>query len=279
MLAWLAQLDFLSALLWSCVGFGGLTLLSLAMGFAIERLLQPRGLAVFSIPLRPGQYRKEALGNLLWHLLWCPVFAWVISRGWIRFGEGLGRELLTFFACLYGFQAYYWLLHRAMHHKRLMFTHRWHHESLVTTPLTGFSMHPLEGLGWCVGFLGPALLASQEVEIGAIGYFAFLAFAWYGNIVGHANAEFMPKLAATHAYSRVVSNPISYHALHHARFKGHYGFATSWADALFGTQFPDWIAVARQVQSGRPLAKLNTKLGKLDTKLDAEAGSSRPPAA
>jgi Delta7-sterol 5-desaturase len=260
MAAWLTQLDLLTALWLSFAGFTGLTLLSLAMGFAIERVVQARGLTVFAIPLRPGQLRKEALGNLLWHLLWCPLFALVLAQGWLRFGEGLGRELLTFFACVYGFQAYYWLLHRAMHHKRLMFMHRWHHESLVTTPLTGFSMHPLEGLGWCLGFIGPALLASQVVEIGVYGYLGFLVFAWYGNIVGHANAEFMPKLAATRGYSRVISNPISYHSLHHARFKGHYGFATSWADELFGTQFADWIAVAKRVQGGRPLERLNEKL-------------------
>ena len=40
----------------------------------------------------------------------------------------------------------------------------------------------------------------------------------------------------------------------------HYGFATSWADALFGTQFPDWIPVAERVYEGKALTKLNEKL-------------------
>jgi Delta7-sterol 5-desaturase len=260
MRSWLETLDFLDALLVSFVGFVALTLLSLAVGFAVERRTQARGRKVFDIALKPGQLRKEALGNLLWHLLWCPVFAWVLAQGWLRFGDGLGRELLTFVGLAFAFQAYYWFLHRAMHLKKLMFMHRWHHDSLVTTPLTGFSMHPLEGIGWCVGFLGPALLASTFTEIGAYGFMAFLAFNWYGNIIGHANADFMPDFSTVRAYNRVIANPISYHCLHHARFKGHYSFATSWADELFGTQFPDWIDVARRVQRGEPLRKLNERV-------------------
>jgi Delta7-sterol 5-desaturase len=267
MRTWLEGLDFIDALLAAAAGFGALTLLSLASGFAVERLFQARGHKIFDIPLKPGQLRKEVIGNLLWHLLWCPVLALVLAQGWLRFGDGLGRELLTFLGLNFAFQAYYWILHWTMHRKRLMFMHRWHHDSLVTTPLTGFSMHPLEGIGWCVGFLGPALLASTVTAIGAYGLVAFLVFNWYGNIIGHANAEFMPKPAATRAYSRVISNPISYHALHHARFKGHYSFATSWADELFGTQFPDWIAVARRMQrGGEPLRRLNERVAEPDEK-------------
>jgi hypothetical protein len=38
-----------------------------------------------------------------------------------------------------GFQAFYWTLHRAML-QHLLFVHRWHHRSRVTTPLSGQSM-------------------------------------------------------------------------------------------------------------------------------------------
>ena len=255
---WLADLDFATALVASFVGFGLLTLLSTASGYLIERVYRDR--KVFDIALKPGQLRHEILGTVLWHLLWCPLFALALSSGVLRFGEGIARELLTFFGCAVAFQLYYYFLHRGMHLKSMMFMHRWHHHSLVTTPMTGFSMHPLEGVGWVIGFLGPAMLASVFTPIGAWGFLGFLVFDWYGNIVGHANAEFMPKLAATRGYSRVISNPISYHCLHHARFKGHYGFATSWADELFRSQFPDWIAVAERVQGGEPLHKLNEKL-------------------
>jgi lathosterol oxidase len=272
MQAWLADLNFTTALLVSVVGSTALTLISVAQGYLIEWIFRDR--KIFDIPLKPRQLRKEAVGTLLWHLLWCPLLALILVSGWLRFGEGLARELLTFVGCIFAFQAYYYFLHRAMHLKPLMFMHRWHHDSLVTTPLTGFSMHPLEGVGWCVGFFGPALLASVVTEIGAIGFLSFLAFSWYGNIVGHANVEFMPKVTATRGYSRVISNPISYHSLHHARFKGHFGFATSWADELFGSQFPDWIAVAKRVQSGQPLQKLNERAGApVRATLDLSAGA------
>lgn len=256
---WLDQLGFVDAL-WICsAAFGALTLVSIASGYAIERLF--RAYPIYDVPLRPGQLRHELLGNLLWHLLWCPIVAWVVSHELLRFGEGWPRELATFFGCIAAFQLYYYWLHRVMHHQRMMFMHRWHHRSLVTTPLTGFSMHPLEGVGWVLGFLGPALLASLVVPIGAWGLLAFLAFAWFGNITGHTNVEWMPKPAATRGYSRVISNPITYHCLHHARFLGHYGFATSWADELFGTQFDDWMAATVRVRGGEPLHSLRERVG------------------
>jgi sterol desaturase/sphingolipid hydroxylase (fatty acid hydroxylase superfamily) len=59
----------------------------------------------------------------------------------------------------------------------------------------------------------------------------------------------------------VISNPITYHCLHHARFLGHYGFATSWADELFGTQFDDWMAATVRVRGGEPLHSLRERVG------------------
>lgn len=258
MAGWLSNLSFLDALALSAGAFTGLTLLSLAIGYRAERAAQGR--TVFDLPLKRGQTRQEIIGNVLFHLMWAPALALAISSGALRFGEGLGRELGTFAFAVFAFQALYWLMHRAMHWRPLFFTHRWHHDSLVTTPMTGFSMHPLEGVGWIACFIGPAALVSVFTEIGAIGYLLFLLAAWSGNIVGHANAELMPELSSTTWGSRLFANPVSYHCLHHARFDGHYGFATSWMDAIFGTQWPDWIAVSKRVRGGQPLTSLRQRV-------------------
>lgn len=208
--------------------FVGLTLLSLASGYAAERHYQERGRKVFDVPYKRGQVRTELLCNVLFHLVWIPGLAGTLASGALTFGTGVVIEVATFFVCLYFFQAYYWFLHRAMHWRPLFFMHRWHHESLVTSPLTGFSMSPLEAVGWAIGFLAPAVILSQLWAVGAWGYLGFLAFAWYGNIAGHANAEYMPAFVSTRWGSRLYANPISYHSLHHARFEKHYGFGTAW---------------------------------------------------
>lgn len=238
----------------------GLTLLAVAAGYGAERVYGARGMKVFDLPLKRGQLRTEIVGNVLWHLYWIPVAALALSSGFVSFDAGWERELLTFVVCVWGFQAYYWVLHRAMHLKPLFFVHRWHHESLVTTPLTGFSFSPLEGVGWIVGFLGPVALLGAFDLAGAWGFLGFLTIAWYGNIVGHANVEMMPALTSTTWGSRLFSNPITYHCLHHARFDGHYGFATAWMDALFGTQWDDWIAASKRTRAGEPLTELRERV-------------------
>lgn len=257
---WLSSLSFLEALAWAAAFFVGLTLFSLASGYATERRYWKLGRKVFDVPYKRGQVRTEILGNVLFHLVWIPAFAAVVASGVLEWGSGVLLELVTFFVSIATFQAYYWLLHRAMHWRPLFFVHKWHHESLVTSPLTGFSMSPLEAIGWVVGFILPAFALSQIGAVGAWGWLGFLAFAWYGNIAGHANAEYMPAFVSSQWGSRLFANPISYHSLHHARFERHYGFATSWMDAIFGTQWPDWIAVSERVRGGEPLTKLREKL-------------------
>jgi len=260
MTSWLSGLSFLHVLGYTAGVSVGLTLLSLLVAYPVQRSLQARGRKIFDLPLKRGQLNRELLGNVLWHLMSIPLFAWCLTSGVLRFGDGLAREAMTFFLCVYAFQALYWFLHRAMHWPPVFFVHKWHHDSLVTTPLTGFSMHPLEGLGWMVCFVGPAALVSLFTEVGFWGYLAFVAVAWTGNIVGHINAEMMPALSSTKWGSRLYGNPVSYHCLHHARFDGHYGFATSWMDAIFGTQWSDWVAVSNRVRGGEPLTKLRERV-------------------
>lgn len=259
MAAWLTGLTFVEALGWASALFVSLTLVSLAAGYAVERRTWATAGKIFDVPARRGQLRHEVIGTALFHVIWLPAVAGALASGLVRFSGGLGRELVTFFGAMFFFQVYYWLMHRAMHWRPLFFLHRWHHRSLVTSPMTGFSMSPLEAVGWTVGFLAPAALLSLAGGAGAWGYLGFLGVAWYGNIAGHANAEYMPALTSTRWGSRLFSNPISYHALHHARFDRHYGFATAWMDAILGTQWPDWIPLSRRVRGGAPMTSLRER--------------------
>jgi len=256
---WIASRSFIELLLACLALCVSLTLIGLASGHALERISWARGRKVYDVPLKRRQRQREALGTVLFHLLFVPALAGALALGAIRFSEGWGPEIAGFFVPWYVFQLGYYPMHRAMHSRALFWMHRWHHESLVTTPMSGLSMHPAEALGWIVLMLGPALVLTELGLLGLYGFAFFLSMHWIGNIAGHANAEIFPT-RSTRLTTLLWSNPISYHSLHHARFDGHYGFVAATLDRLFGTEFPDWLAVHRRVFGGKPLTSLREKV-------------------
>lgn len=239
------------------VFFVGLTLVSLGVGFAVERALP--GKRIVAVPLAEGQLRFEALGNVVFLGIATVSFTAALRSEVVRFGEpSVGRDVGTFFALLVSFQVFYFFLHRAMHTRALLFLHRWHHRSRVVTPLSGQSMSAGEALGWMIGYVGLPLLLSRLVPIGFTGWAAYTAFNVFGNIVGHANVEPTAKPAATRAAS-IFANPFVYHALHHARWTVNYGFQAAGMDRLFGTECDDWEDLYARVSSGRPMATLHER--------------------
>lgn len=256
---WIAERSFAEMLL-ACLALClTLTAIGLASGWAAERFWWPRGRKVYDVPLKRDQLRHEALGTALFHLVFVPPFALALWSGAIRFSEGWLAQALGFGVAWYGFVGAYYFVHRALHTRALFWVHRWHHDSMVTTPMTGLSMHPLEALTWVVMLLGPPIVLSRLGLLGLWGWGFFLAVHWIGNIAGHANAEMFP-FPSTRLSTVLFSNPISYHSLHHARFDGHYGFAVAIMDRLFGTELPDWLAVHRRVFGGTPMRSLREKL-------------------
>ena len=231
-----------------------LTLTCIGIGFAQEALAKKHQRLIFDVPLAKGQLRHEMLGTIIFHAIFVPSLAFVWWK-LATFTTGWAEELVTFLVCLYSFQVYYYWFHRAMHTHALYRFHKWHHRSQVMTPIAGLSMGPVEALGWTLGILAPVVVLGQLGWLGAWGLIALLAFHWYGNITGHANAEFIPKPFGTKLVS-TFANPVTYHALHHARFQGHYGFGAAYMDRLGHTEFPDWQKVHARVMAARPLRRM-----------------------
>jgi Delta7-sterol 5-desaturase len=257
MAAELAGLSLLGIATGVLVFFGGMTIVALALGFLLERALPNK--RVFSVPLAKEQYRFEAIGNLGFVAIATLTISGVLATGAVRFGEpSTARSGATFFAMLASFQIFYWTLHRAMHTRRLLVVHRWHHRSRVTTPLSGQSMHPIEAGFWMLGYAGLPILFSRIAPISLEGWAAYLAFNVFGNIIGHANCEPTAKLAATRLAS-LFANPFVYHALHHARWTVNYAFQASIMDRLFGTEASDWEDLYARVSSGNPMTRMDEK--------------------
>ncbi|MFO0610891.1 MAG: sterol desaturase family protein [Polyangiales bacterium] len=234
-----------------------LTVHASALGFAVERLLPRR--RIFAVPLFPGQYRFELLGNAVFLAVVTAAFTAALRFDVVRFGPGGAlRDGLTFAAMLAGFQVYYWFLHRALHTKALVRFHRWHHRSQVTTPLTGQSVSFVESLGWVAGYVGLPWLYSRFAPVGFWGLAGYVAFNVTGNVFGHANVEPTARPAASRA-ATWFANAFVYHALHHARWNGHYSFQAAFMDRVMGTEWNDWPALYDRIVEGHPLESLKAR--------------------
>lgn len=236
--------------------FAGLTIVSSSVGFLYERLLRHR--RIWDIPLKPGQLAVEARYNVLFVAVQTASLAAALGTGFLRLSDG-GSAWLTAIAVHVVFQIYYYALHRAMHHPRLIRVHRHHHWSQVTTPLSGQSVSFVEALGWAVGYVGAPALLSLVMPVSAVGLTGYLVFNVYGNLVGHSNFEVFGRRATMNRTLALVSPPFLFHALHHARWTGHYGFATAWTDRLLGTEWPDYLPLEERIQDGHPLTSLKVR--------------------
>lgn len=237
--------------------FVGLTVVNVALGFGFERLVPSR--RVMDLPLPAGQLRHELVGNVVFVAACVVAFTSALGARAVRFGDAsFGRGAVTFVVLMLGFQVFYYGLHRAMHTRALLRFHRWHHESQVTTALSAQSVSPAEALGWMVGYVGLPLAISLVWPISFWGWAAYMAFNVSGNVVGHANVELSGSASGTRAMS-AFANPWVYHALHHARWTGHYGFQAAAMDRIFGTEYADWPVLFRRVLAGQPMKSLKEK--------------------
>jgi len=232
------------------------TAVALAIGYGLEAVWKRR---IWALPLDPGQTGAELRGNVIFIIVNTVVLTIVLATGAIRVGpDDVVSATATFFAFFAAFQVWFYAMHRTLHHRHFVRFHRHHHLSRVTTPLSGQSSGWVESLGWAVGYAGLPVLLSYVHPISLVGVGAYLVFNIIGNIVGHANIEVVPT-SSTLWWRSTMATVFTYHALHHARWTGHFGFASTWADRLLGTEWADWPALHRRVWNGAPLTSLKEK--------------------
>lgn len=251
----LESLSFLELIVWCGAVLGGLVAAATALGFALEaRLSDSR--RIFDLPRTDGQLYREALGTVRFVLMGAIAFAALLSVVPLV-EETFFSIATTFFVCWAGFEVYYWIAHRAMHRRLLYRFHRYHHDSRVTSPLTGYSMSTVESLVWLIGLIGVPFLLSLATPISLAGLVAYHAlYQVPGNVIGHANVDFFPASIQKRANSW-LSHPTVYHSLHHARVHKHFAFGSTFMDRVLGTEWPDWPQLHARVLRGEPLRKLS----------------------
>ncbi len=236
---------------------GGVSLLCTGIGALMERWPAGRW-RVWAIEVPAEQLRSERRRYAVFVVLLASLATPWLRAELIRFGggDGVGDIALTFGLIWVAFEVYYYGLHRLLHKRPFYRFHAAHHESRVTTAWTGQSLGWVESLGWMAGLLILPALISRFIPLSPAGCLTYFVANTFVNVAGHANVELNPVSRRSLTW---LAHPWTYHALHHARFRRHYSFASTFMDRLFGTEWNDWPELHARVVAGQPLTDLNAE--------------------
>lgn len=209
---------------------GGSWLLTrwLLPALGIGRTIDPR-------PLGRGQLRREiglsALSVAIFGI-GSAIPWWFLHAGWARLAQDPSwpRILAEAAVLLVWNDVHFYLNHRLLHWAPLRRYHQQHHRSLVTTPFSTYSFHPLEA-----ALLGNVILLPMLLHDFSFAALLSLPVAsLLLNNLGHSNYDFLPRAGHDHPLSASRR-----HHLHHVRYHGNYGFLFGFMDRWFGTRLPD----------------------------------------
>jgi sterol desaturase/sphingolipid hydroxylase (fatty acid hydroxylase superfamily) len=136
---------------------------------------------------------------------------------------------------------YFYWTHRLMHHRALFrFFHRTHHLSTNPTPLTTYSINPLEALVDSGAVVLIVFFLPKHIAAYLVFSYVNTAYAVYAHL-GH---EIVPASWATHRFGRWVNTSVA-HNIHHARARYNFSWYFLFWDRLMGTVDPDYEAQMR----------------------------------
>lgn len=203
----------------------------------------------------PAQHRVNiardmgrGLGILAFDAL---AFSILLHLGWIR--AELAPSPLHFWLVFWGFaiwtEIYFYFSHRALHHPKLYWIHRFHHEGRGTNPWTSLAFSYGERAILLAGAFAPLVLLSLWTPVSLAAFTLYYLVNYILNVYHHLNVELMPRAFAESFLFRWLGTAVS-HGLHHLRFRGNYGLYTVFLDRWFGTDFPDYPERFKRVLAG-----------------------------
>ncbi len=212
--------------------FGGIYLLFGSLTWVLTRRVLPAlgiGRTLDPRPLQPGQLRRELMQSGVSVLIFGlgMIFPWgLLQLGWARLAvdPGATRIALEILVLVIWNDVHFYLNHRLLHTRWLRRFHLPHHRSVVTTPFSTYSFHPVEAL-----MLGNVILLPMVLH--DFSFWALLSvplFSLFFNCIGHANYDFFTRVSPMHWFAASRR-----HHLHHACYHGNFGFQFTFMDRLF----------------------------------------------
>ena len=188
---------------------------------------------------KKGQLQKEIKWSLITSILFAlsgtiTVILW--QKGFTKIYlkiDHYGWWYLPFSLLLFMLlqETYYYWLHRWMHRPQVFkIVHKIHHESLIASPFTAFSFHPIEGLLQAI-FL-PVMLMILPMHYFVI--IILLTIMTFSSVVNHLDIEIYSKDAKNTFRKWVIG--ATNHSLHHQFFKCNYGLYFTFWDKIKKTE-------------------------------------------
>jgi Delta7-sterol 5-desaturase len=184
-------------------------------------------------PVAAGQIRRELLASILSILIFGTGLLfpwWLLKMGWARLAADAGalQILIEIVALVVWNEVHFYLNHRLLHTSWLNPIHLQHHRSIVTTPWSSYSFHPIEAV-----LLGNVILLPMCVhDFSFVALAALPVFSIAFNNIGHSNYDFLPDAH----HDRWWLNGARRHHLHHACYHGNFGFMFPFMDRFFRTE-------------------------------------------
>ena len=139
-------------------------------------------------------------------------------------------------------ETYYYWLHRWMHRPKVYRRiHKVHHDSIVTSPWTAFSFHPIESLLQAV--FVPALAFILPLHIGVV--LILLTLMTISATINHLDIEIYPKGFESHWLGKWLVGA-THHSLHHSKFLFNYGLYFTFWDKWMDTESPLFVDMFRE---------------------------------
>ena len=205
---------------------------------------------VFQISFSEGQLQSEIKSSLEIILFDAILISALIKLSPSQVANG--SVLWPFAMSFVWFEIWFYASHRILHTRALYWIHKQHHVAKVTSPFTALSFSLIERSILIIGGVGILFFFSAVFSIPRVGIALYLFINYFLNIYGHLNIEIIPPRWLRFPGMKAL-NTTTYHALHHARYKGHYGLFTPYLDKILKTDFEDYQAVQEKAYRGEGL--------------------------
>lgn len=203
---------------------------------------------------KPEDYRREVLSSLrtvfVFGVTTLSTLA-MLQLGLVRMaldGFSWGALALQTVAIILAHDAYFYWMHRAIHHKRLFRTwHLHHHKSRTPTPWAAYSFSSWEAVSEAA-FVPLYLLLASTFGVEYLGLAMFL-FLWHmiiRNVIGHCGTEIYPRWWVDNPLTGWW-NTVTHHDLHHSSSTYNFGLYFTWWDRWMGTEHPRYRESFRDV--------------------------------
>lgn len=188
----------------------------------------------------PPRIRREIIASVIA----CPIYALpaaVVLELWKRGGTAIYDDVhawplwwlpASFVVYLLAHDAFYYWLHRGLHHPRVFgWAHAEHHRSRDPSAFASFAFDPAEAMA--TAWFLPAMAMIVPLHWGVA--LSLLTLMTATAVLNHAGREVWPERWLRARPLRWIITA-THHDIHHKRFTGNYGLYLQMWDRLGGTE-------------------------------------------